>query len=50
MGAAIKALGVPREQIVLTTKLYWSKIGGENNRGLSRKHIIEGMKNSLANL
>ena len=50
MGNALLALGVPREHYVLTTKLYWCKIGGENRRGLSRKHVLEGMKNSLKRL
>ena len=35
-----------REDLVLSTKIYW---GGEgpNQTGLSRKHLIEGTKNSL---
>lgn len=51
MGIALKKLGVPREDYVLTTKLFWgardeNKIG-ENLNGTSRKHIIEGLKRSL---
>lgn len=49
MGNALKALNVPREQLVISTKLLK---GGEtvNERGLSRKHIIEGLNNSLKRL
>ncbi|ROL52075.1 Voltage-gated potassium channel subunit beta-1 [Anabarilius grahami] len=38
-----------RSSLVITTKLYW---GGkaETERGLSRKHIIEGLKSSLQRL
>ncbi|KAJ3591025.1 hypothetical protein NHX12_008972 [Muraenolepis orangiensis] len=38
--------GGKRSSLVITTKLYW---GGkaETERGLSRKHIIEGLKGSL---
>lgn len=38
-----------REDLVVSTKIFW---GGEgpNDRGLSRKHLIEGCKNSLQRL
>jgi len=49
MGKAFKELNLPREEIVVSTKLY--KIGsGVNDTFLSRKHIIEGTKNSLKRL
>lgn len=49
MGAAFKELNVRRESIVVTTKIY--KVGeGVNDKMGSRKHIIEGLKNSLARL
>ena len=49
MGKAIKALGVPRKDVVISTKLI--KCGdGVNDQGLSRKHIIEGVNNSLERL
>ena len=49
LGKALKELNVPREKIVVTTKLF--KLGEDPNGGfLSRKHIIEGMKNSLKRL
>jgi voltage-dependent potassium channel beta subunit len=53
MGAAIKKYGWNRNDIVVTTKLNWGGANGEvlvNNHGLSRKHIIEGLKASLKRL
>jgi voltage-dependent potassium channel beta subunit len=49
MGKALKKMGVAREDVVVTTKLFW---GGNtpNRQGLSRKHIIEGTKASLERL
>ncbi len=43
MGNVIKKLGWQREDIVISTKIFW---GGEgpNDTGLSHKHIIEGMQ------
>ena len=38
-----------RENFVWTTKIFWGG-KGPNNAGLSRKHIIEAMKNSLKRL
>ncbi|MBE0698052.1 MAG: aldo/keto reductase, partial [Anaerolineaceae bacterium] len=40
MGNVIKKLGWRRENLVVSTKIFW---GGEgpNNTGLSRKHILE---------
>eukprot|EP00347_Sterkiella_histriomuscorum_P006071 403354181 len=49
MGRAFKELKIPREHIIVTTKLF--KLGdGPNDGFLSRKHINEGMKNSLKRL
>eukprot|EP00494_Astrolonche_serrata_P029661 UN29928 len=46
LGEAIKEIGAPREDFVITTKIY--RCGaGVNNTFLSRKHIIEGLKASL---
>ena len=42
-----------REDLVVSTKIYWGTKGfgatasGPNERGLSRKHIVEGTKASL---
>lgn len=53
MGQAIKKYNWNRNDIVVTTKLNWGGANGEvlvNNHGLSRKHIIEGLKASLKRL
>jgi len=49
MGKCIKKLGLPRSELVISTKIYWGG-KGVNQRGLSRKHIIEGTKASLSRL
>ncbi len=49
MGKAFKELDLPREQIVVTTKIFWGG-KGINDVGLSRKHVIEGAINSLKRL
>jgi len=49
MGKAFKKLNVPRKDLVVSTKFL--KIGqGVNDMMLSRKHLIEGMNNSLKRL
>jgi aryl-alcohol dehydrogenase-like predicted oxidoreductase len=46
-----KALaGERRESYELFTKVYWPVGPGKNNRGLSRKHIMEGIDASLRRL
>jgi voltage-dependent potassium channel beta subunit len=47
MGNTIKKLNWKRSDIVLSTKIYWGG-QGPNDKGLSRKHIIEGTNASLA--
>ncbi|XP_061754358.1 voltage-gated potassium channel subunit beta-2 isoform X2 [Nerophis ophidion] len=49
LGNIIKKKGWRRSSFVITTKIYW---GGqaETERGLSRKHIIEGLRGSLSRL
>jgi voltage-dependent potassium channel beta subunit len=49
MGRVIRRLGWRRSDIVVSTKIFW---GGEgpNDRGLSRKHIAEGIDASLERL
>ncbi|EAR82828.1 aldo/keto reductase family oxidoreductase (macronuclear) [Tetrahymena thermophila SB210] len=53
-GVALKALNVPREELVISTKLFWGTQKGDklrvNQLGLNRKHIKEGIKNSLQRL
>ncbi|XP_054608694.1 voltage-gated potassium channel subunit beta-2-like isoform X2 [Dunckerocampus dactyliophorus] len=49
LGNILKKKGWRRSSYVVTTKIYW---GGhaETERGLSRKHIIEGLRGSLTRL
>jgi len=47
MGKAIQEFH--REELVLSTKIFWGG-NGPNDTGLSRKHLIEGTKNSLKRL
>ena len=54
-GAAEKVVGnvlgqYPRESYVLATKVYFSMGDGPNDRGLSRKHIVEQCNASLKRL
>ena len=49
LGTALKKLSIPRSKVVISTKIYWGG-PGVNERGLSRKHIIEGTKASLQRL
>jgi len=48
MGEALK--GQRREGIEIFTKVYWPTGPGVNDRGLSRKHIMESCHNSLRRL
>ncbi len=48
LGAAL--LGVPRKDVVLATKVFWPTGQGFNDRGLSRKHVVESCEASLARL
>lgn len=48
MGKALKAY--PRESYVLATKAFWPMGEGPNDRGLSRKHIVEQANASLKRL
>ncbi|MCW2499014.1 MAG: aldo/keto reductase [Frankiales bacterium] len=48
LGDALK--GVKRESYELFTKVYWPTGPGRNERGLSRKHIIEACHGSLKRL
>ena len=50
LGKAFKELNLPREQLVVTTKIFWGPGDGPNDVGLSRKHVIEGAKNCLKRL
>ncbi len=48
MGRAIKDL--PREALVISSKVFWPTMPGPNGRGLSRKHITESINASLRRL
>ena len=48
MGKAIKDL--PREQLVISSKVFWPTMEGPNGRGLSRKHLTESIHASLKRL
>jgi voltage-dependent potassium channel beta subunit len=49
MGSILKKVGWRREDLVLSTKLFWGG-DGPNDTGLSHKHILEGVNNSLRRL
>ena len=54
-GAAEESLrqaldGLPRHQLVLATKAFFPMSGGPNDRGLSRKHLVESVDGSLRRL
>ena len=42
--------GIRRESVEIATKVYWPTGGGPNDRGLSRKHIMESVHGSLRRL
>src|SRR5215475_9049773 len=42
--------GVRRESVEIFTKVYWPTGPGRNDRGLSRKHIVESVHGSLRRL
>ncbi|MBN2045288.1 MAG: aldo/keto reductase [Anaerolineales bacterium] len=48
MGKVIKDL--PRERLVISSKVFWPTMEGPNGRGLSRKHITESIEQSLKRL
>ncbi len=49
MGKVIQKAGWKRSDLVISTKIFWGG-QGPNDRGLSRKHIMEGMYGSLERL
>jgi voltage-dependent potassium channel beta subunit len=49
MGKVIKKAGWKRSDLVVSTKIFWGG-RGPNDKGLSRKHIVEGTKASLERL
>ena len=49
MGNVIRRAGWKRSDLVISTKLFWGG-KGPNDRGLSRKHVVEGTHASLRRL
>src|SRR5262249_509808 len=50
LGRALKDLGPPRDQLVIATKVFWPMGDGPNQKGLSRKHVMEAIEASLRRL
>jgi len=49
MGQVLRRAGWKRSDLVISTKVFWGG-QGPNDRGLSRKHVIEGANASLERL
>ena len=49
MGNVLQRTGWPRESYVVSTKIFWGG-SGPNDRGLSHKHVIEGVHKALRRL
>ena len=49
-GQALKNLKVPRENVVIATKVFGETGPGGNSRGNTRSHILDGVKASLKRL
>ncbi|XP_071888368.1 voltage-gated potassium channel subunit beta-2-like isoform X4 [Anas platyrhynchos] len=47
LGNVLKSKGWRRSSYVITTRICW---GGQSDRGLSRKHVLEGLRGSLQRL
>jgi len=50
LGNLLKALGIAREKVVVATKVYNPMSDDPNDRGLSRKHILDAIDHSLKRL
>jgi aryl-alcohol dehydrogenase-like predicted oxidoreductase len=50
LGRALKDFGPPRDRVVIATKVYNPMGDDPNQRGLSRKHIMHSIDDSLARL
>ena len=47
LGSTLRALGIPRQQVIIATKVVNPVGEGPNDRGSSRKHILDSIDNSL---
>lgn len=50
VGQALRDLGVARQHLVLSSKVFWPMSDDVNDRGLSRKHLLESVEGSLRRL
>ena len=50
VGRALRSLAIPRDEIVVATKVFGPTGTGPNNRGASRGHIMDAIKGSLKRL
>jgi aryl-alcohol dehydrogenase-like predicted oxidoreductase len=50
LGAALKDFGIDRAESVIATKVFFPMGTGPNDRGLSRKHILQSTDDSLRRL
>ncbi|KAJ7266409.1 NADP-dependent oxidoreductase domain-containing protein [Mycena haematopus] len=50
MGRVLKELNLRRTDLAISTKIFWGPRDGPNDKGLSRKHIIEGTQECLTRL
>ncbi len=50
LGRALKEFGVPRDRSVIATKVFSPMSDDPNDKGLSRKHIMHSIDNSLQRL
>ena len=50
LGRALKDFGPPRDQVVVATKVFYPIGDAPNQRGLSRKHIMHAIDDSLRRL
>src|SRR5215475_1200033 len=47
LGRALKDFGPPRDKLVIATKVFWPMGDDPNQKGLSRKHIMHAIDDSL---
>ena len=50
IGRSIRELGLRRQDLVISSKVFWPMSENVNDRGLSRKHIFESVHGSLRRL